>query len=174
MGFAVSEATIWSVDDAVEAMARGPLGAYFAVGDGFSWYSSGLIRTGDGNCLPVGYITNHAMAVVGIDLVGEGSVTTSEVDILHARWMDATGCDESAGEFEWNDYPDFCLWWGTEEQDEIVGEGAFWKIQNSWGPYWGHEGFAYFAMEDEVDYGNCGIHDEGMFIIGTASNPIVS
>lgn len=86
MGFAVAEATLWTIDDAVEAMARGPLGGYFAVGDGFSWYSSGLIRTGDGNCLPVGTITNHAMAVVGVDLVGEGSVATAEVDVLHGRW----------------------------------------------------------------------------------------
>lgn len=51
-------------------------------------------------------------------------------------------------------YPDFCLWWETEEQDNIIPEGAFWKIQNSWGADWGHEGFAYFAMEEPDNNGN--------------------
>lgn len=93
MGFAVSETTIWGADAAIEAMARGPLGAYFAVADGIFWYSSGIIRSGDGNCLPYGSWTNHAMAVVGIDLDGESSDDSSDQEYLHARWMDASGCN---------------------------------------------------------------------------------
>ena len=66
------------------------------------------------------------------------------------------------------DYPDFCLW-EEERVVEIVqnpGE-RYWKIQNSWGSWWGDGGFAYFAIQDELEDGNCQMYQWGMFYVET-------
>ena len=60
---------------------------------------------------------------------------------------------------------------GLKSAGAGTGQG-YWKIQNSWGPEWGHQGFAYFAFTDDESYGNCGILDEGMFAVGSKSNPL--
>ena len=111
--------------------------------------------------------------------------------ILRGRWMDywdmLLGC-QGEGEFTDPAYPDYCLWWEEEpvtywgvqssgapgssgKKAGGTGQG-YWKIQNSWGPDWGHQGFAYFAFTDDESYGNCGILDEGMFAVGSKSNPL--
>ena len=115
--------------------------------------------------------------------------------ILRGRWMDywdmILGC-QGEGEFTAPAYPDYCLWWeeepvtywgvqssgapgssGSSSGKKAGGTGqGYWKIQNSWGPDWGHQGFAYFAFTDDESYGNCGILDEGMFAVGSKSNPL--
>lgn len=66
-----------------------PISGSFAVGDLFSFYSYGLIRPGDRNCLDAGKEINHAMAIVGLDLVGTGNSMIKKERVLMARWKDA-------------------------------------------------------------------------------------
>jgi len=82
----------------------------FAVGDGFSFYSFGLIRNGDGNCESAGAEPNHQMAVVGVDTVGESVMASTPVKYTYARWKPAEGCDTENGEFEADWYAGTCLW----------------------------------------------------------------
>jgi len=44
---------------------------------------------------------------------------------------------------------------GNDDEDDYEGP-AYWKIQNSWGTWWGDEGFIYLAFE-EGD-GACGMN----------------
>lgn len=73
----IMTSTIGQVSSRAQAkqviMSR-PLNAAFAVGDYFFNYSYGLIKAGDNNCLPEGSEINHAMAIVGLDLIGEGNM----------------------------------------------------------------------------------------------------
>jgi len=94
--------------DAINMMANRPIGAYFAVGDSFFSYSGGLVKNGDWNCDPYPATINHAMAVVGLDLMGEEDPEDQTEIVVHARWADSTGCDDT--EYTLDDYPDFCLW----------------------------------------------------------------
>lgn len=55
---------------AVNMIMERPLAGAFAVSDLFSFYSYGLIKPGDNNCLPAGEEINHAMVMSGLDLVG--------------------------------------------------------------------------------------------------------
>lgn len=72
-----------------------------------------------------------------------------------ARWKDSYdyefGCNEDDGFFEYKDFPDFCLWNEEVTENVALEEGPFWKIQNSWGEDFGHNGFAYIehVMPDE-------------------------
>jgi len=55
-----------------------------------------------------------------------------------------------------DDYPDFCLWEEKRVVEIVQNPGErYWKIQNSWGSWWGDGGFAYFAIQDELEDGNC-------------------
>ena len=72
-----------------------------------------------------------------------------QTDIIYARIKSPldyqNGCPEP--EFEWPQYSYLCLWYHTVESTEVMADGPFWKVQNSWGEGWGHKGFAYFAVE---------------------------
>ena len=46
-------------------------------------------------------------------------------------------------------------------------EGAFWKVQNSWGDDWGHEGFAYFKAEGGD--GTCDMNINGAIWVSTSN-----
>ena len=48
----------------------------------------------------------------------------------------------------------------TYYEDIFFDEGAFWKIQNSWGEGWGDKGFAYFEATDSK-YGTCNMNIGG-------------
>ena len=123
-----------------------PLAAAFAVSDIFSFYSYGLVKPGDINCLPAGEDINHAMVLAGLDLVGQGNYIQQSKEVLMARWKDPLdyewGC-QNTGEYWYTDFPDFCLWDEIIDDNIYMDDGPFWKIQNSWGEDFGHHGFAY-------------------------------
>ena len=108
MGYVTNHGTLWNETDMLAMINDRPIAAYFAVADGIFSYSSGLIKDGDWNCTPYPAQINHAMAVVGVDLMGEDDPDNQTEIVVHARWADASGC--SSDEYTMDDYPDFCLW----------------------------------------------------------------
>jgi len=55
-------------------------------------------------------------------------------------------------------------WWHTCEtvetrllQTDVEGHSNYWKVQNSWGSWWGDEGFIRFEIEEDGD-GVCGMY----------------
>ena len=74
--------------------------------------------------------------------------------------MPATGCLESMGLYSDPNYPGYCVMYETYYEDIFFDEGAFWKIQNSWGEGWGDKGFAYFEAVDSK-YGTCNMNIGG-------------
>lgn len=52
------------------------------------------------------------MVIVGLDLEGQGGEHLIRKSVVYARWKSPedreNGCAE--GEFEWPQYPDYCLW----------------------------------------------------------------
>jgi len=139
--------------DATKRLSTRPLTGTFSVGNGFSFYSHGLIVNGDGNCNSEGAMPNHQMAVVGVDTVGDSVMATVPEKFVYARWKPDGGCNEDEYEADW--YSGTCLtdvYWKREVE---MASGPYYKIQNSWDLDWGHGGFAYFAIQDDVKHGNC-------------------
>ena len=137
-----------------------PLATAFNVNSSvFSFYSFGLIRQGDSNCKS-GSGTNHQMAVVGYDSVGQSGVHEVEKADLYARpeggWYGP--CDLDGDEFKDPMYPGYCMYYVYSYEDTFFDEGAFWKIQNSWGEAWGDKGFAYYAA-DGTSNGVCNMYE---------------
>jgi hypothetical protein len=99
------------------------------------------------------------MAVVGYDSVGQSGNHTVEIGDLYARmeggWRGP--CDPEEGEFLDDMYPGYCMYYVYTYEDTFFDEGAFWKIQNSWGEGWGDKGFAYFEA-DGTNRGNCNMY----------------
>jgi C1A family cysteine protease len=54
-------------------------------------------------------------------------------------------------------YPGYCLYYVYRTEQTFFDEGAFWKVQNSWGDSWGDKGFAYFEA-DGTDNGSCNMY----------------
>lgn len=170
-GYVTNHGTVYTEADALKIMEDRPIGAYFAVSNGIFSYSSGLIKNGDGNCYNYPATINHAMAVVGVDLQGEDDPDETTQTVLHARWADSSGC--SGDEFVLDDYPDFCVWEVEETVQTVQNDGEkYWKIQNSWGSWWGDGGFAYFAIQPELEDGNCQMYQWGMFYVETQDSPM--
>ena len=58
----------------------------------------------------------------------------------------------------------YCIWRDYIVTTKELADGAFWKVQNSWGEDWGHNGFAYFKVEGtstEFPNGYCNMYDYG-------------
>lgn len=150
-------------DEFVAAIQERPLAAAFAVrADIFSFYSYGLIRPNDGNCFAPGTQPNHQMAIVGLDLVGSQTMVEVPQSSTWARMKTQAdydnGCAEN--EYEWPQYPMYCLWDEVTVSYQPMESGPYWKVQNSWGESWGHAGFAYFAIDqtDDPSIGNCSMY----------------
>ena len=173
-GLVTATGKVTSYPAMVDMIASRPLVGSFAINSSvFSFYSFGLIQPNDGNCFSPGTQTNHQMAVVGLDLVGEGTTAQVPQEQMWARWKSPTdqelGC-QGEDEFELAQYPMYCLWYTVTYTTQTLPSGAFWKIQNSWGTGWGHQGFAYFALdENETVNGNCSMYKNGMQWVETSS-----
>lgn len=93
---------------------------------------------------------NHAVVVVGYSLKGDGD-----------------GDDNGGGEEECK----VTKWWHKCEEKSarlLADEKGFtnyWKIQNSWGSWWGDGGFIRFNIDMEGD-GVCGMYDYAEYVDG--------
>ena len=158
--------TLTTEDEVLNALQTQPLVGNFAVWSPmFSFYSFGMIRPGDYQCWPNG-TPNHSMAIVGVDLIGEGETVTVEQRQLYARYRNSYDPDgECLGddEFIHDHYPMYCTWYETHYVDKVFPSGQYYKVQNSWGADWGHVGFAYFEKVDLDEHpdGNCSMFMEG-------------
>lgn len=150
-----------SVDDSVtalgEALNRTPLAIAVAAGnDDWFQYSGGVLDEGD--CQGG---LDHAVVLVGY-LPGQDESDTAVYEIVETecrrqRWKDKfydSGCryaDETLNDGR------FCCWENVFIDEETSGgETATWKIQNSWGDWWGDQGFIYLAVEG--GNGVCGMN----------------
>lgn len=68
----VTETGYVDADAALLMIMERPLAGAFAVSNLFSFYSYGLIKPGDSNCLDASGQVNHAMVISGLDLEGVG------------------------------------------------------------------------------------------------------
>lgn len=108
----------------------------------FSQYASG-VYSGE-NC--DGNIINHAVVIVGytdstdsniVDPDGDGGVTPGP------------GPEPSGPSYLVN------KWWyydqsqGGRRLQDAAGNDGYWKIQNSWGRWWGDDGFILFDMQED-------------------------
>jgi len=106
----------------------------------FQFYSSGVVKAGDG----CGNQLNHAVVVVGYTDVG----------------------DDGGVDPEPEPEPQDCTvykWWHTCEQStgrrlaDSQGLSNYWKIQNSWGSGWGDRGF--IRLEITEGTGVCSMNE---------------
>jgi KDEL-tailed cysteine endopeptidase len=130
---------IWDVPTMKSTLAKQPLSIAIDAGQAaFQSYKSGVVKMSD-NC---GNQLNHAVVVVGY------SEKDDSVD-PPAPPVDVE-CDVTK-------------WWHTCEpverrlQADVEGLSNYWKIQNSWGSWWGDEGFIRIDIEEDGD-GVCGMY----------------
>lgn len=103
----------------------------------FQSYKSGVVKMSD-NC---GNSLNHAVVVVGFSEKDDVNPPEPPVEVE---------CDVTK-------------WWHTCEevgrrmQADEEGLSNYWKIQNSWGNWWGDEGFIRIDIEEDGD-GVCGMY----------------
>ena len=166
----------------IEAVQVKPMAVAVSAGNtAFMQYSSGILTSSDCN----GGL-DHAVVLVGYhdgsenndddddshddggdDGGDDSSDTITETECRRQRWKDMfyeTGCrysDETLVDTK------YCCWTNTyivDDDDNAVQSGGrgdttgtpFYKIQNSWGTWWGDDGFVYLAVED--GNGACGVN----------------
>ena len=100
------------------------------------------------------------MVIVGFDADGAEGTYQVEKSQGYLYPKPRTGCDESQGFYDEPSYPGYCLKYEYYYEDVFFDEGAFWKIQNSWGENWGDKGFAYFEANTH-EYGVCNMNKQG-------------
>merc|ERR1719361_386732 len=111
----------------------------------FQFYSSGVVRAGDG----CGTSLNHAVVIVGF--------TDSDFNPGPSPDPEPSPTPDPVSACK------VTKWWHScEEQDDrrrlqdAAGNDKYWKVQNSWGTNWGDNGFIRIAIESGD--GVCGIN----------------
>jgi len=162
----VGKASAWgqvtqSVDAIKAKLEEQPLSvALDASSAAFQLYSSGVVTANDG----CGGQLNHAVVMVGYTQGGsDGNDNDDNDDNDDDEWEPEPDDDE---EDDWEPSPDGCKvtkWWhscpqsnGRRRLQDASGNDNYWKIQNSWGTWWGDEGF--IRIEIAEGYGVCGIN----------------
>lgn len=147
-----------SVEHVKEKLREQPLAVAVDAGSvAFQFYKSGVVKQEDG----CGTRLNHAVVLVGY------SEKEDEVD-------PSPGPDPEPTPEPCNDEFKVNKWWHNEACDTKVsgrvqrkdseGHSNYWKIQNSWGMYWGDEGFIRLEITDGA--GVCGINKHIEFVDG--------
>ena len=145
-----------SVEDVKAKLREQPLAVAVDAGSAaFQFYKSGVVKQEDG----CGTRLNHAVVLVGY------TEKEDEVDPSPGPEPTPEPCND---EFKVN------KWWHNEACDTKVsgrvqskdseGLSNYWKIQNSWGMYWGDEGF--IRLEITEGEGVCGINKHIEFVNG--------
>ena len=151
-----------SVDAMKTKLTEQPLSvALDASSAAFQLYKSGVVKSTDG----CGGQLNHAVVMVGFTDSGDGGNDDQSDDEEEENNPEPD--DDSDDEDD--DYippVDGCKvtkWWHSCPQqnngrrlNDASGNDNYWKIQNSWGTWWGDEGF--IRIEIEEGYGVCGIN----------------
>ena len=99
---------------------------------------------------------NHMMVVTGHDTDGAGG--TYEIEKSEAFKVRARRDGSCPRGEPYPESPGYCIYYEYSTETEFFDEGAYWKIQNSWGPDWGDKGFIYFKDVTDNDYGVCNLY----------------
>ena len=120
-------------------------------------YGSGVYDGAD--CDP--YWLDHAVVLVGF--TDSGSDNNDGGDNDNNDGGDEDNNDEDEGDDnDGNSENVVEKWWYYENSSsgrrlqDSAGQDRYWKIQNSWGSWWGDEGFILFDMQDGP--GVCGMN----------------
>jgi len=133
----------------------------------FMNYDSGIM-TSD-TCM--GGEIDHGVALVGFN-AGDGETTTeihtvTETWCRYRSWRDnyySSGCRYS-DEFYWSGY---CCWEETTTEEVVIPGGeSYFLVQNSWGEWWGEQGFVRLAVEQGT-YGPCSMNEDAMWVAGAS------
>ena len=147
-----------SVDDIKAKLAEQPLSVALDAGSAaFQWYKSGVVKQSD-NC---GTSLNHAVVMVGYTDSGSApEPDTDDDDDYNPPEPDTDDDEEDDGDVSGCKVT---KWWHTcdgnrrrRRMQDVSGNDNYWKIQNSWGTWWGDEGFIRIEIAD--GYGVCGIN----------------
>ena len=143
------------VDDMKARVMQQPVTVALDAGSSaFQFYSSGVVEENDG----CGTWLNHAVVVVGYS---DGSDDGDDSDDGDESDDDDSDDDDDDGSS--NSTCTVEKWWHTCEdtasrrrlQDDS-GDNNYWKVQNSWGSWWGDQGFIKIAITGGD--GVCGIN----------------
>ena len=109
----------------------------------FQYYSSGVITANDG----CGDWLDHAVAVVGYTDSGTDPEPEPyvEMDCTVTKWWHTCVPVETTDETT-----------GARRLQDASGYDKYWKVQNSWGTWWGDDGFILFEIQD--GQGVCGMN----------------
>ncbi len=138
----IGKVTSWkslrSVDQVLAELKQKPISIAVAVNRDFQLYSSGVLTKSQ--CPSSGL--NHGVVVVGYTLKGDGDNDGDDGD-------NNTECKVTK-------------WWhscGSSSRRLADEEGLdnYYKVQNSWGSWWGDKGFVRFNI-DEDGQGVCGMY----------------
>ena len=162
-GKVVGKASGWgqvtqSVDQIKSKLEEQPLSvALDASSAAFQLYKSGVVKQGDG----CGEWLNHAVVMVGYTAGGSPGPDPDDDDEDDVNPPEPDDDEED----DWEPSPDGCKvtkWWHSCPQNnrrrlqDASGHDNYWKIQNSWGTWWGDEGF--IRIEIAEGAGVCGIN----------------